>query len=130
MNGRIRVAGDADFEAFFSSKPPPVWLGIVHEKDGEVTAFGSVVWEEWGHAIVFYHCREKLSRFTMQRAAKRVIGILRSVGEPAVYSVPDKAIPGAETWLERLGFRPTGYVPPGYSDEVWRLDLNDAAANP
>lgn len=128
MPAVIRPATAADFQNFFAKPPPPIWLGMLYERDGMAVAIGTVVWEEWGHAICFYHCKEAISKFTMHRVARRVIEVLRKVGEPAVFSVPDRNIPGATTWLQRLGFRPSGYTPPGYDEEVWRLDLADAAS--
>lgn len=131
MTGKVRPATAADFLAFFNASPPPIWMGLVYEENGPV-AFGTIVWESWGHAIAFFHCRRAISKFTMQRVVKRVFRILRDVGEPAIYGVPDMKIPGAEKWMRRLGFQPTGFVPPGYTDEVWRLDLGEgnAASDP
>lgn len=125
---RIRVATDTDFKSFFHADPPSVWLGMVYEKEEAVVAIGTIVWESFGHAIAFFHCREAISKFTMQRVAKNVFRVLKDVGEPAVYGVPDENIPGAEKWMRRFGFVPTGYVPPGYNHEVWRLDLGEAHA--
>lgn len=117
------MATDEDFRQFFNADPPPIWLGLAYEDEGQLVAFGSVLWMEWGQAVGFYHCKRAISKFTMQRVAKNVIRTLKSVGEPALYAVPDKNVVGSQHWLRRLGFSRTGFVPPGYDDEVWKLDL-------
>lgn len=114
----ILPASDADFVAFYGRPAPETWLGMAAWDDGLIVGMGLVVWNENGCAMGFVDRRGPVSAFAMHRAVKKVLGILKSVGEPAVYVTCDERIAKAEYWLKRLGFTPMDDNP-----EVWQVTL-------
>lgn len=42
----------------------------------------------------------------IHRAGLAAMRMIRQSGEPRVVAIADRIVPGAERWLERLGFRP------------------------
>lgn len=102
---RSRAATAADFEAFFGRAPPAIWNGLVAEDDtGAIVGAGIVFWDDYGRAWGSYSARKPLPAVTMHRAARRMLAALEAVGEPALYVGGDPTLPGAEGWLQRLGF--------------------------
>lgn len=114
----IRVADDADFISFYNKEPPLLWLGFVAERDGALVGFGTVLWDDWGHALGFIDRREPVSAFTMHRSVLRMLEVLKAVGEPALYVGCDDTVPKAAAWLRRLGFAPIEGTP-----HTWRKEL-------
>lgn len=101
-----RLATADDFRAFFGREPPNIWFGLTAERDGELIGMGVVRWDEWGRAWASFDAGEAVPPILMHRAARSAIDTLREVGEPAIYTFCDAAIPRAAAWLTRLGFAP------------------------
>jgi hypothetical protein len=90
---------------------------MVLEDDGELVAFGTVLWDEHGNALGFIDRKAAVSAFVLHRNAKAVLNVLKAVGERALYVGCDEGVPKAEKWLRRLGFVPERAM-------TWRVDLN------
>ncbi|MGA0595603.1 hypothetical protein [Enterovirga sp. CN4-39] len=105
MATRVRLAKAADFVRAFGREPPAkVWFGMVAETDGEPVGFGTVVWDEYGRAWGAFDRIGPVSAFTMHKTAQTVMGWLARTGQSALYVQCSETIPGAQFWLERLGF--------------------------
>lgn len=88
---------------------PPEWniakvVGHAAECDGDLVAVGCVTWDRYGRCWGWFSWRERLSPFLIHRKAVAMLDLLRDCGEPAVHAICNRAIPGAEMWLRRLGF--------------------------
>ena len=115
---KIEPATDADFLAFYGREAPETWLGMAAKEGERIVGMGVVIWNENGCAMGFVDRKGPVSAMGMHRAVKRVLGILKQVGEPAVYVTCDHDIPRADYWLKRLGFKPMDSNP-----EVWQVVL-------
>lgn len=104
----IRPATDQDWQALVDHPLPDIWVGLVSEDRLRVHGIGAAYLGKDGRWWVFFN-REPGVRMkkTAHRAAKRLLWALRDAGI-VVRALPDCRIPGAELWLRRLGFRPTG----------------------
>lgn len=111
---RLRLATDDDIRRFARQDRPEwvvEWVAYAAEQDGEVVALGMILWDSHGLTWVMYNSRIKLSPFLMHRLAKKTLGHLREIGVTDLYTFCDDAIPGADKWLARLGFRPSFEFP-------------------
>lgn len=115
---RLKIATDADFWRFYGQEPPSRWLGVVGERRGALIGFGAVLWDDQGRAWGFFERRARVSAVTMHRAAVRTLAALRESGEAAVHTLCDRAVPDAEKWLARLGFKPDADLS-NEKREVW-----------
>lgn len=87
--------------------------------DGQLKAIGGVKWldgrEEQDrpgvHLIAWFEGRDR--SIWVHRMAIYLLSALAAAGERVVWAIPDPTIPGAERWMERLGFSPRG-------DGVWQ----------
>lgn len=118
----ISIATDADFLGFYRTEPPPLWIGLVERCGDRITAFGTVIWSENGDALGFVDRRGPVSAFTLHRGARRMMNILKDVGEPALYVACDETVPGAAEWLRRLGFARIEDMPADAPD-TWMVRL-------
>jgi hypothetical protein len=106
----IRSATAADFRRFSGFDVPAEYcidgkaIGYAAERDGIIVALGLVTWDNFGRAWGWFNKTECLPAVTMHRRALAMLAILREVGEPAIHAFCSASIPGAETWLDRLGF--------------------------
>lgn len=114
----IVPASDADFLAFYRQPAPELWVGMAAKNGEKIVGMGVVIWNENGCATAFVDRREPISVFALHRAVKKMLGILKEVGEPAVYVCCDQQITKADHWLRRLGFSPMDDTP-----EVWQVKL-------
>jgi hypothetical protein len=119
MTVRTRPATADDFRRFVGGDPPPIWLGLVAEENGEIVGAGVVFWDELGRAWGSYSARRALPPVTMHRAARRVLAALEAVGEPALYTFCSRTIVGAQKWLRRLGFKPLPELTTDPNHPVW-----------
>lgn len=108
---RVRVVRAEDIRAVLGCDIDPVYcipeckpVGYAAERDGAVVAIGVVTWDTEGRAWGWFNTRERLPAVVMHRRARAMLALLREAGEPALYAICNGAIPGAETWLRRLGF--------------------------
>lgn len=114
----IVPASDADFLAYYGKPPPEIWLGMAAKDGDRIVGMGLIVWNENGCAMGFVSRKGPVSPFALHRAAKYVLGVLKGVGEPAVYVTCDHEIAKADYWLKRLNFKPMDETP-----EVWQVTL-------
>lgn len=117
----VRLATSEDLRSFAGRDPPEwciEWVSYVLERDGDLLALGSVVWDCWGRTWGNFDCRVPISRFLMHRMAVKVIGDLRAIGVKSLHAYADENTEGAEKWLRRLGFKP-GLVLPPDPRRVW-----------
>jgi len=115
----VRLAGDAEYTAFFGKPPPPIWTGMCAIREGRVVAFGAVAWDLEGYLPRgCFDAKEKVSPFVMHKAALKMIDALRQAGEEVLY-VGCEDRPEAIKWVKRLGFEPP--LPGG---TAWSLMLN------
>jgi hypothetical protein len=112
----IALATDADFLAFYGVEPPPTWLGMAYRESERIIAMGVVIWNEHGAATGFFDRKGPVAPIVAHRTARRVMDVLKRVGEPAIYVLCDATVPRSALWLERLGFKPM-------DDQIWRADL-------
>lgn len=112
------MATDADFLAFYGQTPPEPWLGVCAKEGERIVAFGVIIWADNGNALGFVDKKGPVSRFMLHREARRVLRVLKQVGEPHVSVMCDGRLPGAEYWLRKMGFAPVEDTP-----ELWRVML-------
>ncbi len=102
-----RLATAADFERFYGKQPPDEWFGVTAERDGVLLGMGSVVWDKWGRAWLFFNRGQGASALAMHRLALWVMRDLQTTfRETTVFAFCDETIAGADKWLQRLGFKP------------------------
>lgn len=104
---RVSVITPEEFRAFYNQEPPPVYYAVIGYDGDRAIAVGGFQWDAWGRCWGFYDAKEKVSRFTMHRLAKRMLKFARQAGAN-VATVCDWKIEGSERWLRGLGFRPVG----------------------
>lgn len=123
---RLRRATRGDLAAYGAGLPEgwcaEGWmLGYALEQDDQVAAYGIVTQDRYGRLWGWFSRRAAVSPFMMHRKARELLAIVRDAGEPAVWAICHPTIPGAATWLERLGFVLTGdAIEQG---QIWRCDL-------
>lgn len=105
----IRRATADDARAIAGGTLPADWcigapVGWAAERDGEVIALGAVTWDRYGRAWGWFSGSGAVPAITMHRKAREMLAMLREAGEPTLYAICNTAIPGADTWLRRLGF--------------------------
>ncbi len=105
-NGRL--ATPDDFVRFYGRAPPEEWCGFTAERDGVLLGMGSIYWDQWGRAWLFFNrANIHVPAITMHRLAKRAIRDLATTfHEEVVHAFCDTEIANADKWLERLGFKP------------------------
>jgi hypothetical protein len=125
----LRPASAEDLRRYAGCDLPADWaidgwaIGYAAERAGEIVALGLVTRDIYLRAWAWFNSRERLPALMMHRKAKAMLAILREVGEPVIYAGCDYSIPGAEKWLQRLGFVPdTDLSTPERS--VWRCNLS------
>lgn len=106
---RVRRVTAEDVRALLGSDIHPEFCigepaGFAAERDGELVAIGTVTWDRWGRAWGWLNRPGAIPAVTMHRRARAMLSLLREVEEPALYVICNHAIPGADTWLRRLGF--------------------------
>ena len=102
---RVRLATKDDFLRVGEKVPPAPWFAMVAVDGENLVGFGTITWDEHGHACGYFDRLGNVSAVTIHRTARMVIEWLRGVGEPALYVSCSETIPGAQRWLERLGFQ-------------------------
>lgn len=112
------MATDADFLAFYGEPAPETWLGVCAKEGERIVGFGVIIWADNGYALGFVDRKGPISPFMLHREAKRVLRVLKQVGEPHVTVRCDGDLPRAAYWLKRLGFAPVDDTP-----ELWRVTL-------
>lgn len=111
--------GRAVLRAFGVLAIPDAFMGAAAFDDGEPIAVGIVAWNRHGQAEGYVSKKKPVSAITMHRLALRTLGILKALGETAIYVACDETIPGARKWLERLGFGRRPELKNQYNQETW-----------
>lgn len=82
---------------------PAIWVA---ERDERPVAVGAVTVDCFGRFVVWIDRAHELPAMTLHREVRHAMTRLRDAGADALYANCDPAIPGAESWLRRLGFLP------------------------
>lgn len=101
----LRPATDADYEAMFGRPAPADWFGLVSAKPHLIEGIGLVfrcAEDRWW--LSFVRCPGVGKVKTAHGAAKQLLAMADARGV-TVNALADPDIAGAETWIERLGFR-------------------------
>ena len=103
----VRPATRADLDAFYAGRGArPTVTALVGELDGEVIAIGGIA-ETDGKSIAFFDMTDRARRYPIRivKVARQILA--QAVAKGAiVHAQRDLNEPGAERFLEHLGFRP------------------------
>lgn len=86
-------------------------VGYAAERNGHLLAAGSITWDRYGAAWAWLDvkkampARRLIPAATLHRCALEMLAMLQAVGEPELFMICNLAIPGAEKWILRLGFK-------------------------
>lgn len=110
----VREATGADFHSFYGREPAGIWFGMCAVENGVIVGFGAILWRQDPRphlgepgmlAWAIVDVKAPVPAVRLHRKVVLVLKTLcRQLGEPAVYCNCDARIPGAERWLQRLGF--------------------------
>ncbi len=79
------------------------------DETGRVLGLGAIVHQD-GHCIATFHAEEgeaERHKLTLLKASRRFLAAAKALGIRVVAQC-DGSVPGSRTFMEHLGFRPTG----------------------
>jgi hypothetical protein len=125
---QLHAATTADLVAY-GGEPLPgwcaKWVGHVAKRDGEIVGLALLCWDKDGNLSAWVDEKEPIPAIVKHRLALNTLSVLGRLGEKMVSVFCDPRKPGAEMWLDRLGFVPCEVVDWGLGPvRVWRCDLS------
>ena len=112
----LRVATPADWTALTGMAAPGAWIGLAYEEEGRLLALGAAFeatdgrW--WVSVTPGVH-----RPVALMRGSREVVDTLVRAGVTA-HALANPAVPGAERFLERIGFERSGETIGGHM--IWR----------
>lgn len=105
----VRPATREDFAAFDGRTPEHTAWAVAGVVDGRVIGLGGFMRRQgWLFAFCDLTPEARKYKVTMVKTARRILDEARKSGRRYIYAIADPDEPGAERWLQSLGFEPVG----------------------